>query len=140
MMLLTVADVVGRWLLNMPIQGTIELTQLAMVVIVYFTLARVEYYDEHITIRFVSDRLPWRWQYVVRIVAGVVSFVLLLLLTWQLYEFALRMRAVGLTSDLLQIPIYLVVFLAVAGAGVYALAVLNNILSFVRSTIPERSE
>lgn len=131
-MLLTVADVVGRWLLNQPAQGTVELTQLALVAIVFLALGRVEDRGEHIAVDLVVDRLPRRWWRAARVVAGLVSVVVVTLVTWQLYEFAGRMRTGDYVTGVLAIPIYPVALLAVAGALAYALAAVTSVLTLIR--------
>ena len=137
LMLLTVTDVAGRWLLGQPVQGTVEVTQLAMVAIVFLALGRVEHHDEHIAIDIVVTRLPQRWQRAVRILVGLVSFLLLLAISWQLYEFAGRLRVGNYATGVLQIPTYPVALLAVAGALAYTLAILNNVVILIRGSTPE---
>lgn len=132
-MLLTVADVAGRWLLNRPVQGTVELTQLALVAIVFLALGRVEDRGEHIAIDLVVDRLPQQWRRAVRVVAGLVSVLVLALVTWQLYEFAGRMRAGDHVTGVLAVPIYPVALLAVAGALAYALAAMISVLTLIQA-------
>jgi TRAP-type C4-dicarboxylate transport system permease small subunit len=56
MMLLTFVDVVGRYLFNRPLRGGFELTELALLVLIFAGLPLVSRADEHVTMDFV-DRL-----------------------------------------------------------------------------------
>jgi TRAP-type C4-dicarboxylate transport system permease small subunit len=56
MMVLTVVDVVGRYVLNRPVRGAFEITELMLVVLIFAGLPLVSYADEHAVMDFV-DRL-----------------------------------------------------------------------------------
>lgn len=137
-MVITVVDVVSRWLLNLPVEGTVELTGLAMVAIVFFALGGVEHHGGHISIDLVFERLPKRWRRVVQIFVGLVSFLLLLVIAWQLYKYAGRLEAGGYVTGLpilglMRIPTYPLAYVAVAGILAYALAVLSNVVALIRN-------
>jgi TRAP-type C4-dicarboxylate transport system permease small subunit len=56
MMLLTFVDVVGRYVFNRPLRGGFELTELALLVLIFAGLPLVSRADEHVTMDFI-DRL-----------------------------------------------------------------------------------
>jgi TRAP-type C4-dicarboxylate transport system permease small subunit len=56
MMLLTFVDVVARYVFNRPLRGGFELTELALLVLIFAGLPLVSHADEHVTMDFV-DRL-----------------------------------------------------------------------------------
>ena len=56
MMLLTFVDVVGRYLFNRPLRGGFEVTELALLVLIFAGLPLVSHADEHVTMDFI-DRL-----------------------------------------------------------------------------------
>ena len=56
MMVLTFADVVARYLLNRPIRGAFEITELTLLVLIFAGLPLVSHADEHVTMDFI-DRL-----------------------------------------------------------------------------------
>jgi TRAP-type C4-dicarboxylate transport system permease small subunit len=57
LMCLTVADILMRKFLNQSILGTVELTELMMVVIVFFTLGYSEMKDAHIKVDIFTSKL-----------------------------------------------------------------------------------
>ena len=56
LMLVTVVDVVGRYVFNRPLPGGFELTELGLLVLIFAGLPLVSRADEHVTMDFI-DRL-----------------------------------------------------------------------------------
>ncbi len=56
MMLLTFVDVFARYVFNRPLRGGFELTELALLVLIFAGLPLVSHADEHVTMDFI-DRL-----------------------------------------------------------------------------------
>src|SRR6478735_1217325 len=83
MMVLTFFDVVGRYLLNRPIRGAFEVTELALLVLIFAGLPLVSHADEHVTMDFIDRILPGRargaW---IRLMHAVCA-ALMLFLAWQ---------------------------------------------------------
>lgn len=122
----TVVDIVGRTFFNSPMRGTVELTEVAVVVIVYLGLSHAESRDAHITVDLLYVRLGARAQLALRVFAGIVGLVVIGVMTWRLYLFAGQLDAGGYTTGILRLPLYPVALLAVLGATAYGLAVLAN--------------
>ena len=102
-MVLTFADVVARYLLNRPIRGAFEITELALLVLIFAGLPLVSHADEHVTMDFIDRILPPRlagaW---IRAMHGVCA-ALMFFLTWQIWIKAGRISAYGDTTDTLRI-------------------------------------
>ena len=62
MMVLTFADVVARYLINRPIRGGFEITELTLLVLIFAGLPLVSHADEHVTMDFIDRILPVRWR------------------------------------------------------------------------------
>src|ERR1051326_6769148 len=58
LMLLTVVDVVSRYLLNAPLRGAFEITELMLLVLIFAGLPLVSHADEHVTMDFIDRLLP----------------------------------------------------------------------------------
>jgi TRAP-type transport system small permease protein len=105
MMLLTFADVVARYLLNWPIRGGFELTELTLLVLIFAGLPLVSHADEHVTMDFIDRMLPRRlvglWM---RAMHGVCA-ALMAFLTWQVWIKAGRIASYADTTDVLRITI-----------------------------------
>ena len=105
MMVLTFFDVVGRYLLNRPIRGAFEITELGLVVLIFAGLPLVSHADEHVTMDFIDRMLPERlvglW---VRAMHAVCAAIMVFL-TWQVWIKATRIASYSDTTDVLRITI-----------------------------------
>jgi TRAP-type C4-dicarboxylate transport system permease small subunit len=113
-MCLTFADVVARYLLNRPIRGAFEITELTLLVLIFAGLPLVSHADEHVTMDFIDRILPPRlvgaW---IRAMHGACA-ALMVFLTWQIWIKAGRISAYGDTTDTLRIPVGPFVYFMVA--------------------------
>ena len=105
MMVLTFFDVVGRYLLNKPIRGAFEITELGLVVLIFAGLPLVSHADEHVTMDFIDRILPARvaraWVRVMHLICAAIMFFL----SWQVWIKADRIAGYADTTDVLRIPI-----------------------------------
>jgi TRAP-type C4-dicarboxylate transport system permease small subunit len=134
----TVGDIASRTLFSRPFPGTIELTELGVVVLVYLGLARAENQDAHISVDLLFVQLGKTAQLAMRIFAGTVSFGVISLLTWRLFVFAGELDAGGYTTGVLRIPLYPAALLGVTGSAAFAVAALGNVVVSTRAWIRER--
>jgi TRAP-type C4-dicarboxylate transport system permease small subunit len=103
MMLLTFVDVVGRYLLNRPLRGGFEITELALLVLIFAGLPLVSRADEHVTMDFIDRLLGARVQAaLVRLVHGLCAAIMFLL-TWLMWLKADRIWAYRDATDVLRI-------------------------------------
>src|SRR6188474_2545548 len=85
MMLLTFADVVARYLLNRPIRGAFEITELTLLVLIFAGLPLVSHADEHVTMDFIDRILPERMRLGWIRVMHAVCAAIMLFLAWQIW-------------------------------------------------------
>lgn len=120
MLALTIADITGRSAFNNPVPGTVEVTALVLVVVVFFGLAHSEDLGDHITVDLIYVRLGDRGRKILDYFADGLSVVVIGLLAFQLYQFALRRLDSGAESPVLQWPVWPFVLIAALGALGYA--------------------
>lgn len=60
-MVLVVANIGGRYLLNHPLTGALEFTEALLVLIIFLSLALTQYDGGHIRVTLLTRRLPKRW-------------------------------------------------------------------------------
>ena len=58
MMVLVVANILGRYLFNKPLDGTLEFTESLLVLIIFLSLALTQYDGGHIRVTLLTRRLP----------------------------------------------------------------------------------
>jgi len=105
MMVLTFFDVVGRYLLNRPIRGAFEITELGLLVLIFAGLPLVSHADEHVTMDFIDRILPERaaraWVRMMHAICAAIMFFL----AWQVWIKANRIASYSDTTDVLRITI-----------------------------------
>jgi TRAP-type C4-dicarboxylate transport system permease small subunit len=105
MMVLTFFDVVARYLLNRPIRGAFEITELGLLVLIFAGLPLVSHADEHVTMDFIDRMLPERlariWVRVMHAICAAIMFFL----AWQVWIKANRIASYADTTDVLRISI-----------------------------------
>ncbi len=137
LMILTVSDVVGRRVFNHPLSGAFELTQLMMVIVVFFTIVHCEFARGHIALDIMVSRLRPRTQNIIASFTYVFFLVAFCFLTWNLIQYAMRVWLKSLTSGILQVPIFPFVFVAALGCALLSLLVLIHLLQFIAEALRE---
>jgi len=121
MMMITVADVVLRYLFAAPIRGAFELTELGLLVLIFAGLPLVSRADEHVTMDFIDRVLPRRARkFFVRVVHGLTAGVMLVL-AWLMWLKAGKIAEYADTSQSLGIPLapfvyFMAIMIATTGA------------------------
>ena len=105
LMTLTFVDVVARYLLNAPIRGAFEITELGLLVLIFAGLPLVSHADEHVTMDFIDRLLPaWLAAVWVRAMHAICAAIMFFL-AWQVWIKATRISSYGDTTDVLRITI-----------------------------------
>jgi TRAP-type C4-dicarboxylate transport system permease small subunit len=68
-MLLVVANIIGRYLFNKPVTGTLEFTESLLVLVIFCSVALTQYDGGHIRVNLVTRRLPKRVQRILTVIA-----------------------------------------------------------------------
>src|SRR5215510_6670516 len=105
MMALTFVDVVARYLLNKPIRGAFEVTELMLMVVIFAGLPLVSHADEHVTMDFIDRLLPEGARKLLIRLVHVFCAAIMFFLTWQVWIKAGRISGYGDTTDVLRIAV-----------------------------------
>lgn len=118
MMILTVVDVVGRYIFTAPVPGAFEATEIMLVLIVFVGLPIVTGRNEHVSVLLFYDRAPAYLTPILRILARVLTAVAMGVAAWLLYGVANELASYGDTTVLLRIPLAPVAYAAAALSAV----------------------
>lgn len=134
MMLLTVADVCGRYFLNKPIVGTFEIVGFLLVCASTWGWGYCQMEKRHISISFLTERFPKGAQDILSIAGYFIGLVGFSIMCWQAFILAKNYiyLAQSGTTMTLGIPFYPFLFVLAIGAGLIALILL---IDFIRSII-----
>jgi TRAP-type C4-dicarboxylate transport system permease small subunit len=105
LMLITFADVVSRYLLNWPLRGAFEITELLLLVLIFAGLPLVSHADEHVTMDFIDRMLPAPAVPVLIRAVHALSAAVMFFLAWLVWLKAGRIAGYGDTTDVLRIPV-----------------------------------
>lgn len=83
LMLLDSADVLGRYLFAKPITGTLEISQMLLASMVFFSWAYTQVIKGHVNIDIVVSRFSPRVQAIINVIATFLGLVLFILIAWQ---------------------------------------------------------
>ena len=105
LMLLTCADVFGRYFLNRPIWGGFELTEMLLAILIFAGLPLVTLRNEHVVVDLFDPVTPdWLFR-IQHFVACVIGFACTGYLAWRLWLRAEHMDRAGETTAQLKIKL-----------------------------------
>ena len=130
MMMITVADVFGRYVLNNPINGTWELVGFMLVCAGSWGLGYCQVKKGHIRVDFLLQRFPEKMRAVLTILANFLGLAAFSLLCWQVTLYAQYYLSItrGDATDTLHIPIFPFVLVLAIGTGMMALVLLFDLV------------
>jgi TRAP-type transport system small permease protein len=120
-MMVTVVDVFGRYVLARPLPGSSEITEVMMALLIYAGLPVVSERNAHISVDLMrgttSPAMARARDLVVRLVCAIV----LALVAWRLWAYAEQIRASKDVTEYLRLPQAPFAFAMSAAAGLAAL-------------------
>ena len=126
MMLITTANVAGRYFANSPIGGSYELTGLLLVCLAASAFPVPQIGKGHVRVTFLLNHLPPWCQACLNGISSLVGFAGTSIICWRMFlrakEYLFLLRG-GLTEDL-SIPYYPFMFILSFGFGLLALMLL----------------
>ena len=111
MMAITAVDVTGRYLLNKPLPGAFEITELLLAALIYCGLPLVSWRREHIVIDTFDRFFPPRLKRALDIVAEVICAATLSGMGYLLFVRAARVAEYGDTTTVLKLPLAPIAYL-----------------------------
>jgi len=130
-MLLVVTNVVLRYGFNIPIPGTLELTEGALPLIIFLSLALTQFHQGHIKVVILTQHMPAGLRRVFRVLAMLVGAGLFAWAAWAGWHGALKSLAIGeVERGSIRYPIYPIKFAVVAGMVLLTIQFLLDALAF----------
>jgi TRAP-type C4-dicarboxylate transport system permease small subunit len=130
LVLTTFANVLGRYLLRKPLTGAVEISQLFLVVTVFFGVAYTEVRKQHVTFDEVVAFFPRRLR---AITIGAMYFLVggyALVMSWQETLLAISYMTPAIrVTDVLKIPIAPAMFVIAIGSLLWGIELMLNALS-----------
>ncbi|WP_375753643.1 TRAP transporter small permease [Vibrio sp. HN007] len=126
MMAITFVDVFGRYFFNSPIDGSTEMIEVLLAVMVFMAFPLVSWKEENICVDLLDAYFPDKWidlrQAVINLICSV-SLILVAMTNWKLAGRSLEYEEV---SEILEIPLgYVTYLISVTGFVGGVLTLLN---------------
>ena len=131
MMLLTTADVTGRYVFNSPILGTVELTQMMLAVLVFLSLPIASWQQEHISVDLIDIIFPARLIWIREVIINLVMTAALWLMAQRVWMLAERAFGWGEVTEFLRIPRGYIIGLIAIMLGLSALLTLIRAILYL---------
>lgn len=109
LMLLTCADVLGRYFLDNAIDGTTEITELGIALMVFAQLPIVTWRNSHVVVDILDDWLGSSVVSVLAVLAQMLMAAALYCIALRIFALAARSMRRGEVTEYLHIPLGLVV-------------------------------
>ncbi|WP_259779522.1 TRAP transporter small permease subunit [Aestuariispira ectoiniformans] len=132
LMLLAVAQVVGRAAFNAPIPGFIDFVEQAMVMFAFLGVAYCQREGGHIRMDLVLGRLHGRWPWLSELLTTLLTLFLIVGLIYGSWEHFLRAWDFGDSTIDIGLPIWPSKLLVPVTLGLLALRLVIQVLGFVR--------
>lgn len=133
MLILTAANVIGRYLMNAPIRGAEELTGFLIVATLMFGASEAHRRGEHIAVDLFDGKFPSGIERLLAILAQVAVIIVALALAWTGWHTVLFSRSFGVYSPgYMQIPMWIPQIPLVIGGLSLALIAALKLISLLR--------
>jgi TRAP-type C4-dicarboxylate transport system permease small subunit len=103
MMTLTFVDVVMRYVLNRPVRGAFELTELMLLLLIFAGLPLVSHADEHVSMDFIDRLLRGGAARILTRAVHVVCAAAMFFVAWQVWLKAGKIGEVGAQGQITQV-------------------------------------
>ena len=131
MMFLGAADVIGRYIFNAPINGTIEVFEILLPVLALCGLAYTQKEKGHLKVDLLYSRFSPRRQSIIGLGISIWSIAIFLLIAWRGILVAISYYEQGRVLSNIHVPIYLVQLLVPVGAVLICLVYIVDISHFI---------
>jgi TRAP-type transport system small permease protein len=133
LMALTFVDVLSRYFFNRPIPGSLEVTELLMVGLIFSSIPLVSGRGEHVAIDLLDPFLAAGFRRGSRVFIELLCAVALMILAWLLFTKAGKLREYGDETATLSIPI--APFVYGMSAAILVSALVHGARAFRRTPI-----
>lgn len=133
MMLLTTADVIGRYIFNKPIVGAFEITEFLVLILIFSFIGYTQGEKGHISVDLVFSRFPKRAQIFIDLFNHSICLVVVGLIAWMGVQQGLELKEVAERSSNLGIPRYPFAFFLAFGSAVMCIEFIRDLMRLAMS-------
>ena len=120
LMLLTTADVAGRYFFNSPITGVFDVTHFAVLIMVFLGLAYCGFQGGHVAIDILYNQLSRPIAVILNRIVNLIGCILFGLIAWRSLVQSADVKEFNEASQLVLIPFYPFYYILALGAALFA--------------------
>lgn len=132
MMMLTFADVIGRYIFTAPIFGAAEMVQFLLAMTIFSGLCLINAHDEHIAVELFEPYLDRRIPVIRRYIIQGFSVCVMVIIAVQMTRFAIDAHKIEKITFVLEWP------LVIVAGTVAALSVISLVIQILGLALPPR--
>lgn len=130
MMVLVVANALGRYLLNSPISGTLEITESLLVVVIFLSVALTQYDGGHIRVTLLTRRVPRTWAKTLTVLCMLCGAAFFTWCSYAAWKFAYQSYSFNEQDwGTIRFPLYPVKFVVFVGITLMAIQFLLDAIA-----------
>ncbi len=130
MILIVVANVIGRYLLGKPVLGAVEMVGLLTVIVVFCVLAFTEAKGAHIVVDILVSRLHGRTKAILASIMSLLGAVFFIMMGWQGWDLMLsNLSPFVRTTGVLSIPFAPFMMIMAIGCVLFGLELLVHVFN-----------
>ncbi len=137
MMLLTCVDVVGRKF-GHPIFGSVELVGFMATMAVAFALPYTHQAKAHIGVEVLVQLFSQKTRAVIELCTHLVSLVLFIIVTWQMFLYADTIHKSGTVSMSLELPEHAIIYVVAVCFLIFSLGIIRDLFGNVQKLTEEK--
>ena len=131
-MVITLVDVVGRYVFNAPLPGGFEITQFLMAALIYGALPSVSRQESHVTIDLLDSMTPKAVVPVRQVLVNLVAAGCMGVVAWKLWELAEKIRDYGDVTEYLQMARAPIIYFMSALSALATMVLIANVFRYLR--------
>jgi TRAP-type C4-dicarboxylate transport system permease small subunit len=131
MVLLVVVDIILRRFFNSPLPWSLEVIQVMLVVVVFFSVAYCGVQKAHVSIDVLTSRLPQKARTIVSILIHILGITILIYMAWGGTISAIARLHDNRVTGILPVPIYPFAFVVAFGCLLLALVVVVQLINII---------
>ena len=133
LMTVIIVDVTGRYLLNWPLFGALDLSTVLLVLVVACAIGYGGRTGAHVTADMVSTLVGPRFEFYSGVAIKIAATAIVSVWSWRLFVTGNVARRLGESTQLLNIPFEPVYKALSFGAGIYALVLAIETIVLIRT-------
>lgn len=139
--LLGTADVIGTTFFHVPVVGTLEITEISLVIVVFLGLGHAQYRRAHITVDILINRFRGPLRVLSEAASFGSAFLCFAIIGWLgLLEALHSLRINEMAAGAYRVPVYPGRFLLAVGAFVAALEALRCLIHVLLGSNPSHGQ